>query len=35
MGKTINESTIGFIGVGRIGTRVIEMLKVFETQDYF
>jgi len=29
LGKTINESTIGFIGVGRIGTRVIEMLKVF------
>ena len=29
LGKTISESKIGFIGVGRIGTRVIEMLQAF------
>lgn len=29
LGKTISESTIGFIGVGRIGTRIIEMLQAF------
>jgi D-3-phosphoglycerate dehydrogenase / 2-oxoglutarate reductase len=29
LGKTISESTIGFIGVGRIGARVVEMLQAF------
>ena len=29
LGKTIGESTIGFIGVGRIGARVVEMLQAF------
>ena len=33
-GKRIADSTIGIIGIGRIGSRVINRMKAFELQDY-